>query len=312
MKTRELLAVNLFGSKDTPLAQFFKLSIMAAMAARVMEGDMPLQLQHGGTAQIAFYPCETLLFLVCPALERVPRLIVNITPHSAVTNQPAEICIEVELVDVYAPLIIKVIFPDQIFGMERLLAGSDKTLYRGFYFNTTPGAPYSNLFSVLNSVSLGFSVGLTAHLQEEKELFKTQSTAKQADADAATRSDPPKYEADQADQMVPCALCKWPEATHAVPFCPECLRHVAPMTRQDEIQAQLATQGLHMERSLSALDGEGHAIMDISTGEMVEEPAAAVIALAEEWSVLEGMDVDDPSLLSAPAAVAWARIKSKH
>ncbi len=275
MKTREMLAVALFGSKETPLAHFFRLSIMAAMAARVMEGDTPFQLQHGGTARIAFYPCETLLFLVCPELERVPRLIVTITPHSAVTNKPAEINIDVELVGMYAPLRIKVIYPDQIFGMERLLSGADKTLYRGLYFNTTPGTPYSNLFEVLNSVALGFSVGLMEHLQEAKDHLKPRSSA------------------------------------NAGPFCSECLRHAAPMTRQDEIQAQLATQGLRMEHSLSALDGEGHAIMDVSTGEMVEEPAAAVIALAEEWSVLEGVDVDDPSLLSAPAALVWARIKKQ-
>lgn len=311
MKTRELLAVALFGSKETPLAQFFRLSIMAAMAARVMEGDTPLQLQHGGAATITFYPCETLMFLVCPALERIPRLIVTITPHSAVTNKPAEIDIEVELVAVYAPLRIKVRFPDQIFGMERLLPGADKTLYRGLYFNTTPGAPYSNLFAVLNNVALAFSVGLTDHLRDEKERLKSRSSAKRAGADTETHSEPPTYEGHQADQIATCVICKWPEATQSVPVCNECLRHVKPITRQEAIQEQLATQGLRMEHSLAALAGEGHAIMEISTGEMLETSDAAVIALAEEWSVLEGLEVNDPSLLSAPAALALDRIKRK-
>ncbi len=85
-----------------------------------------------------------------------------------------------------------------------------------------------------------------------------------------------------------------------------------PVTRQDEIQAELAKRGLRMEHSLAALAGEGHAIMQISTEEMVETPDAAVIALAEEWSVREGMQVNDPSLLSAPAALAWAQMKSKQ
>ncbi len=64
----------------------------------------------------------------------------------------------------------------------------------------------------------------------------------------------------------------------------------APPTRQEVIQQHLATLGLRMEHSLSVLDGEGHAIMRIDTDELAdyEDLPPGVIALAEEWTVLEG------------------------
>ena len=38
---------------------------------------------------------------------------------------------------------------------------------------------------------------------------------------------PPEISAD-VEAMVPCAICQWPspEATHDVPFCEECIKHV--------------------------------------------------------------------------------------
>lgn len=29
-----------------------------------------------------------------------------------------------------------------------------------------------------------------------------------------------------AAETVPCVICKWPEATHEVPFCEECIKYV--------------------------------------------------------------------------------------
>jgi hypothetical protein len=64
--------------------------------------------------------------------------------------------------------------------------------------------------------------------------------------------------------------------------------------RQDQIQAQLLPLGFRMEPSLSALGGdEGHALMSIETGEMVDPPNAVVLRLAAEWSLLAGAVTDD-------------------
>ena len=63
-------------------------------------------------------------------------------------------------------------------------------------------------------------------------------------------------------------------------------------TRKQEIGAELRALGVRMEHSLSAFDGEGHAIINLATGEQVEEPSGMMIRLAEEWSVLEGPVVD--------------------
>lgn len=76
----------------------------------------------------------------------------------------------------------------------------------------------------------------------------------------------------------------------------------APMTtaqaRQAEIQAELAALGYRMEPSLDALAGdEGHAIIDLSTGEVIDPPNDKVLALASEWSRLEGVTEDqEPGL----------------
>jgi hypothetical protein len=71
----------------------------------------------------------------------------------------------------------------------------------------------------------------------------------------------------------------------------------AEHSRQDEIQAQLRARGLRMEPSLSALDGEGHAVIDISTGEQAdpERLTPEVIKLAEEWSLIEGVADREPA-----------------
>jgi hypothetical protein len=68
-----------------------------------------------------------------------------------------------------------------------------------------------------------------------------------------------------------------------------------PLSRQDEIQAELAKHGLKMEHSLAVLAGDGHAIMRLDTGEMAEDEdlSPEIYALAEEWTILEGPVDDD-------------------
>jgi len=64
----------------------------------------------------------------------------------------------------------------------------------------------------------------------------------------------------------------------------------------DRIQAELATFGYRMEPSLSALDGdEGHAVVEIASGELVDPPEGPVLQLAIAWSLLAGAtpDVDE-------------------
>lgn len=62
--------------------------------------------------------------------------------------------------------------------------------------------------------------------------------------------------------------------------------------RMEQIQALLAVRGYRMEYSLSSLDGEGHSIMDLATGESVDPPDDEVEALATEWSILAGVEQD--------------------
>lgn len=68
---------------------------------------------------------------------------------------------------------------------------------------------------------------------------------------------------------------------------------LTPEQRQAQIQEQLAAMGYRMEPSLSALDGdEGHALIDIETGELVDPPNDTVLRLASEWSRLQGVTDD--------------------
>lgn len=57
----------------------------------------------------------------------------------------------------------------------------------------------------------------------------------------------------------------------------------------DRIQADLAQLGYRMEPSLSAIDGEeGHAVVEIASGESVDPPEGRVMDLAIAWSILAG------------------------
>ncbi len=60
----------------------------------------------------------------------------------------------------------------------------------------------------------------------------------------------------------------------------KCLR-VDPRKR---IEAALLRLGFRMESSLSSLDGDGDALIDTSTGELVDPPSSEVLALAIAWS----------------------------
>lgn len=184
MKSRKLLATSLFGVTVTPLAYLFKLSVMAAMASRVMQGDTPMTLQPDGKAQIAFYPCEALFAAIFPSVRRVPHLILTVTSQSSITKT-AEVCIEVDAPKWshgYGPLSIDVMFPDQIFGLEHLISSDVKSTYRGLYFNSTPGEHQSNLFEVLNVLAAAFTTAFTDHLKREKE----RSCASPADETASS------------------------------------------------------------------------------------------------------------------------------
>lgn len=67
----------------------------------------------------------------------------------------------------------------------------------------------------------------------------------------------------------------------------------AKAARQSEIETRLAELGCRMEPSLDALDEAGHAVVDLETGELVDVLEGEVLALAEEWSILEGPCVAD-------------------
>lgn len=55
------------------------------------------------------------------------------------------------------------------------------------------------------------------------------------------------------------------------------------------IEARLAQLGFRMEHSLDALEeDEGHAVIDIATGDLVDPPPGEVLDLAVAWSLLEG------------------------
>ena len=64
--------------------------------------------------------------------------------------------------------------------------------------------------------------------------------------------------------------------------------------RTADIQAMLLQRGLTMEHSLAVFEGdEGHAIVDLSSGESIDPPDAEVLALAIEWSEL----ADSPAVM---------------
>lgn len=67
--------------------------------------------------------------------------------------------------------------------------------------------------------------------------------------------------------------------------------------RKVEIEEALAQLGFEIGHGLDLFDGGGHALVNIKTGECVDPPSPEVLALAVEWSLLEGvpgLGPDDP------------------
>lgn len=62
-----------------------------------------------------------------------------------------------------------------------------------------------------------------------------------------------------------------------------------PSRRKSAIEGALRARGYEMAHGLAVFDGdEGHPIVDLSTGEIVDPPDDEVLELATEWSLLEG------------------------
>ncbi len=59
---------------------------------------------------------------------------------------------------------------------------------------------------------------------------------------------------------------------------------VVGVDARNRIEADLLRLGFRMEPSLSSLDGNGDALIDASTGELVDPPSSEVLALAIAWS----------------------------
>ncbi len=65
--------------------------------------------------------------------------------------------------------------------------------------------------------------------------------------------------------------------------------HQAAEGDKVSIEARLAQLGFRMEHSLDALEeNEGHAVIEVATGELVDPPPGEVLDLAVAWSLLEG------------------------
>ena len=58
---------------------------------------------------------------------------------------------------------------------------------------------------------------------------------------------------------------------------------------QAAIERRLFELGYRMECCLASVDGEGHSVIDVATGECVDPPSAEVLELATAWSEIEGL-----------------------
>lgn len=56
--------------------------------------------------------------------------------------------------------------------------------------------------------------------------------------------------------------------------------------RLREIEAELAGMGLGIEGSLASIDGDGDALFELASGELVEPPNDQALQLAIEWTEL--------------------------
>lgn len=56
--------------------------------------------------------------------------------------------------------------------------------------------------------------------------------------------------------------------------------------RREEIAEVLKSAGFRMEYDPGAIPGEGHVLIQIESGEVVDEPDEAIARLAREWSGL--------------------------
>jgi hypothetical protein len=64
--------------------------------------------------------------------------------------------------------------------------------------------------------------------------------------------------------------------------------HHAHALSQPAIEARLLELGYRMECSLSCVDDEGHAVIEVYSGECVDPPPGEVLDLALAWSEIEG------------------------
>jgi len=72
---------------------------------------------------------------------------------------------------------------------------------------------------------------------------------------------------------------------------------------KEAIERALQALGFRMEHSLAVFDGGGHALVEISTGDMVDPPNDEVLALAVAWTAIESphalLEGDDSDLAIA-------------
>lgn len=162
-------AVDQFGAKANAVASFFKTSVAAAMAHKMMEGEALGFHNWEGNFVLPFYPSELLWKVICQTPGSSPRIVLSIAPGDSRSAAKCTVEVEFQRRNGLGPFNLTVNFPDKILGLSNLTGSQDgKSRYRGVFFNTTVGEHRGNLFDVLNCVSSAFADTLMTHQQPQK------------------------------------------------------------------------------------------------------------------------------------------------
>ncbi len=177
--TKTFVATDMFRSKKTPLSEFFRISMLSAIGQCLVEKSSYGYSNGKGHWILSVYPNEVLLKAVSPSTLFNPRILWEF--RNATSKGPALVRGEIE----NATFAItpsddrgekvsgsfELELPDQILGLDdiALQHKGNLGLYRGLYFNLTPGEEGGNLYNLFDKVAMATSetyLALEAGAQE--------------------------------------------------------------------------------------------------------------------------------------------------
>lgn len=152
-------------------SEALRLSMLCAFGQLSLDGRTPLcrdSLGSGLKGFVALNPSQVLL----PGILRV---VVSWAAKTAATSAVGEI----EVLSQRGkrrdePQVVKVIYPDELLGLEQLLGEEPRHRVAGLYFNLTPGEVVGNLFGAIAPLCAAFALMESLRAESEPEALLTR------------------------------------------------------------------------------------------------------------------------------------------